>query len=113
MLFNARYGPRLLLGGIVTTASLSTMSFPEHDARGCPTDCFACQEQCPVRAIEKTGKVDRVKCLKHSMKSPLFSHLVRALKPEPQDLEMINHITGVDDHSWYTCIKCVSACPHL
>jgi len=113
LLFNATYGPRLLLGGIVTTASLTPVSIPERYDRGCPEDCSVCQDQCPVQAIEKTGKVDRTACLKHSMKSPIFSHLVRTLKPEPQDMEMINHVTGVDDHSWYTCIRCVSACPHL
>ncbi len=113
LLFNSRYGPRLLLGGIVTTASLTPISFPHKDDKGCPADCSVCQKQCPVQAIEENGKVDRLACLKHSMKSPIFSHLMRTLKPAPEDLQMINHVTGVDDHSWYTCIKCVSMCPHL
>ncbi len=113
LLFNSRYGPRLLLGGVVTTASLTPISFPEKDDKGCPADCRACQEQCPAKAIEQSGKVDRVACLKHSMKSPIFSHLMRTLRPPADDIQMINHVTGVDDHSWYTCVRCVSMCPHL
>jgi epoxyqueuosine reductase QueG len=113
LLFNSRYGPRLLLGGIVTTASLAPVSLPEKDDKGCPADCSVCRGQCPVRAIDEKGKVDRIACLKHSMKSPIFSHFMRTLKPTPEDVQMINHVTGVDDHSWYTCLKCVSMCPHL
>lgn len=113
LLFNSRYGPRLLLGGLVTTASLEPISLPEKDDKGCPADCFVCQEQCPVQAIEESGKVDRTACLKHSMRSPIFTHLMKTLKPAPGDLQMINQVTGVDDHSWYKCIKCVSECPYL
>lgn len=113
LLFNSRCGPRLLLGGIVTTASLTPDSFPQKDEKGCPADCCVCREQCPVQAIGESGKVDRIACLKHSMKSPIFSHFMRTLKPAPEDLQMINHITGVDDHSWYNCTKCVSMCPYL
>lgn len=113
LLFNSRYGPRLLLGGIVTTAALTPISFPEKDDKGCPADCSVCRQQCPVGAIDKNGKVNRIACLKHSMKSPIFSQFVRTLKPAPEDMQMTNHVTAVDDHSWYTCIKCVSTCPHL
>jgi len=113
LLFNAKYGPRLLLGGIVTTASLTPFSFPEKDDKGCPATCSVCQEQCPVRAIDETGRVNRIACVKHSMKSPIFSHFMKTLAPPPQELQMINHVTGVDDHSWYTCIKCVSTCSRL
>jgi epoxyqueuosine reductase QueG len=113
LLFNARYGPRLLLGGIVTTASLAPTGLPDKDDRGCPADCFVCQEACPVQAIGENGKVNGTACLKNSMKSPIFSDFVRRVKPRAEDVQMINHVTAVDDHSWYTCIKCVSMCPHL
>jgi epoxyqueuosine reductase QueG len=112
LLFNSRYGSRLLLGGIVTTAPFMPASYPEKDDKGCPADCHVCRERCPVQAIDRAGRVDRVACLKHSMKSPIYSHLVRTVRPGFEDLEMINHVTGVDDHSWYTCIKCVSTCPY-
>jgi len=111
LLFNSQYGPRLLLGGIVTTASLPPMAWPGRDERGCPEDCFTCQNQCPVGAIDKSGKVDRIACVKFSMKSPIFSNLMKGREPTPQDVQMINHLTAVDDHSMYRCIKCVSVCP--
>jgi epoxyqueuosine reductase len=111
LLFNSKYGPRLLLGGIVTTASLSAIAWPERDEKGCPEDCFACREQCPVEAIDQIGKVDRVACVKYSMKSPIFSNLMGSKDINPEDIQMINHLTAVDDHSMYRCMKCVSACP--
>ena len=113
LLFSSKYGPRLLLGGIVTTASLPSMTRPGKDEKGCPEECFVCQEQCPVKAIEKSGKVDRVACLKFSMKSPIFSNMMRTGEISPQDVQMINHVTAVDDHSMYRCIQCVSVCPFL
>ena len=111
LLFNSKYGPRLLLGGIVATASLPAIAWPERDEKGCPEDCFACREQCPVEAIDQIGKVDRVACVKYSMKSPIFSNLMGSKDINPEDIQMINHLTAVDDHSMYRCIKCVSACP--
>jgi len=113
LLFNSKYGPRLLLGGIVTTASLSAMAWPKKDDRGCPKDCYICQEQCPIKAIDKSGKVDRVVCIKYSMRSPIFSNLMRGGNFGSEDVQMINHLTAVDDHSMYRCIKCVSVCPHM
>lgn len=111
LLFNSQYGPRLLLGGIVTTASLPAMAWPERDEKGCPEDCFVCQDQCPVKAIDKSGKVDRVGCIKYSMISPIFSNFMKTNHIEPKDVQVINHLTAVDDHSTYQCIKCVSVCP--
>jgi len=113
LLFNSKYGPRLLLGGIVTTASLPTIAWPENDEKGCPKECFVCQEQCPVKAIDKSGRVDRVACIKYSMRSPIFSNLMKAGEFSSEDAQMINHVTAVDDHSMYQCIRCVSACPYM
>jgi len=113
LLFNSRYGPRLILGGIITTAQLPEMVLPHVEEKGCPEKCFVCQEQCPVGAIGKNGKVDRVACIKHSMKSPLFSYLMKNGSFDPSEIESLNHITGVDDHSIYTCIRCVSKCPYI
>jgi len=113
LLFHSKYGPRLMLGGIVTTASLPAMTWLERDEKGCPEDCFVCQEQCPVKAIDKSGKVDRVACIKYSMRSPIFSNLMKAGNFGSEDVQMINHVTAVDDHSMYRCIQCVSGCPYL
>jgi len=113
LLFSSRYGPKLLLGGIVSTAKLSSTASPEKDEKGCPEDCYICQEQCPVKAIDKSGKVDRVACIKYSMRSPIFSNLMKAGNFGSEDVQIINHVTAVDDHSMYQCIKCVSVCPYM
>jgi epoxyqueuosine reductase len=111
LLVHTRFGPRLILGGLVTTADLPEETFPERDNCACPEDCYVCQENCPVGAIDKTGKVDRQACLKHSMKSPLFSFLMKSKLFNPEEVEMLNQVTGVDDHSAYICLQCVSTCP--
>lgn len=113
LLFNARYGPRLILGGVVTSAALPEIAWPNREDAACPEECFVCQEQCPVKAIDRHGKVDRLACIKHSMKSPIFSFLMRTKEFDVSDAGMLNLVTGVDDHSMYTCTKCVSACPRL
>jgi epoxyqueuosine reductase QueG len=113
LLFNSKYGPRLILGGIVTTAKLPSIAWQEKNEKGCPEGCYVCQEKCPVRAIDRSGKVDRVACIKHSMKSPIFSSLMGMSGMNSEDVQVINHLTAVDDHSMYRCIKCVSVCPYM
>jgi len=113
LLIKSLYGPRLLLGGIVTTAALPQMTWPKIEEKGCPEDCLVCQEGCPVKAIDRSGKVDRVACTKYSSKSPIFSNFMKMSQSGHEDVQMINHLTAVDDHSMYQCIKCVSVCPYL
>jgi epoxyqueuosine reductase QueG len=113
LLIKSLYGPRLLLGGIVTTAALPQMTWPKTEEKGCPDDCFVCQEACPVKAIDRSGKVDRVACTKYSSKSPIFSNFMKIRHMGSEDVQMINHLTAVDDHSMYQCIKCVSVCPFM
>jgi epoxyqueuosine reductase QueG len=99
------------LGGIITTAKLPITTSPKKGEKGCPKECFVCQEQCPIKAIDKSGKVDRVACIKYSMRSPIFSNLIKAGNFGSEEVQMINHLTAVDDHSTYRCIACVAACP--
>jgi epoxyqueuosine reductase QueG len=113
LLFNSKYGPRLLLGGIITTAKLPTTASPQKKERGCPEECFICQEQCPARAIDKDGKVNGPLCTKYSSKSPIFSYFMKNEQNSAGDIKMLNHLTAVDDHSMYQCIECVSVCPYL
>ena len=101
-----------MLGGVLTTAALPVIAWPNRDEKGCPEGCFVCQESCPVRAIDRQGKVDRLACVRYSMKSPIFSFFMKTKAFDPSEASLINHVTGVDDHSMYTCIKCVSRCPY-
>lgn len=113
LLFTSKYGPRLLLGAIITTASLEPTAWPHEDRKGCPEDCSICREKCPAGAIDEAGNVNGPACTVQSTVSPIFSHLMKAGKPQAKDLQMLNHVSAVDDHSWYTCIKCVTECPHM
>lgn len=113
LLFNSKYGPRLILGGIVTTASLPAIAWPEKNERGCPEDCFVCKEKCPAGAIDKNGKVNGPLCTKYSSKSPMFSYFMKKGQNSVEDIKMLNHLTAVDDHSMYQCIECVSVCPPM
>ena len=111
LLVNSTAGCRLLLGGIVTTAVIPEWR-PHGEPAGCPDGCSACAQACPVQAIDGEGRVDRLRCVRHSMRSPLFIHLVKSGEVADGDVSLINHIAAVDDHSMYTCIACVAACPY-
>jgi len=112
LLFNALYGPRLILGGVLTSAALPAMEWPEKDEKGCPDGCHVCQERCPIKAIDKNGKVDRVACVFHSVTSPILTHLVKSKEFGASDMKGIINAAGVDDHSLYACTRCVSECPY-
>ena len=51
LLLHARYGPRLMLGGVVTTAALPVMRRGTVTEPGCPPDCRICVDVCPVGAV--------------------------------------------------------------
>ena len=112
LLFNSVYGPRLILGGVVTSATLPAMAWPGKDEKGCPEGCSVCRESCPVKAIDETGRVDRAACVFHSMNSPILNHLVKSKEFGAADMQGIINVAGVDDHSMYNCTLCVSACPY-
>jgi epoxyqueuosine reductase QueG len=101
------------LGGIVTTAKLPSKAWPEKDEKRCPENCFVCQEECPAGAIDKNGKVNGPACTKYSSKSPMFTYFMKKGQNSNEDIQMLNHLTAVDDHSMYRCIKCVAVCPYL
>jgi len=112
LLFNSKYGPRLILGGIITTAKLPIAASSKKAEKGCPKECFVCQDQCPAGAIDRAGKVNGPLCTKYSSKSPVFSYFMKQGQNSAEDIKMLNHLTAVDDHSMYQCIKCVSVCPY-
>ena len=57
LLIHSRYGSRLMLGGVVTTARLPALRRSKSRETGCPANCRICIEACPVHAIDfgKTG----------------------------------------------------------
>ena len=110
LLGNARFGTRLLLGGIITSAVLETT--PEAPADPCPPDCSLCREACTVNAIEKGGRVDHHACIRHSGANPLLAHLLadKGIKAK-FGFDMLLNTVSVDDHGMYTCSRCIEVCP--
>ena len=113
LIFNSTYGPRLMMGGIVTTAPLPSLSWPGKDEVGCPKECFVCQDICPAGAIGRDGRVNRPACTRHSMQSPLLSLMMKSKEFNAEELSTVFNTAGVDGNSMYKCLKCISECPEL
>ena len=60
LLATQRYGTKIRLGALVTTAPLEGDSTLEGSP--CPQDCTICIDTCPMSAISSDGRVDDVKC---------------------------------------------------
>jgi epoxyqueuosine reductase len=72
LLVHPRYGSRLMLGGVVTTAALPCRAMPEPVEAGCPPDCRRCVEACPIAAIKPEDEVDSPAYLRHTSRTPLL-----------------------------------------
>lgn len=115
LLLHSRYGPRLMLGGVVTTAALPAFRRPETQEPGCPPDCRICVDVCPVKAIsEEKKRVDVMRCLSHTARTPLLPKLrfllLQALRP--REAERLMNITTIDEHTMHVCSRCVAVCPY-
>ncbi len=115
LLINSKYGSRLMLGGLLTTASLSQMKYPEHEESHCPPECNVCSESCPVNAIMPEKKqVNIMRCLKYTARTPAMSKLrflyLRARNKKAAARYM--SLTSFDEHTFHTCSKCVAMCPY-
>jgi len=59
LLIHPEFGPRVVLGVILTDARFShTKRKPKSLCNG----CFLCIEACPLKAISPSGEIDRMKC---------------------------------------------------
>jgi len=115
LLINSRFGSRLMLGSILTTAILPEMRYPDTDEPGCPHDCQICAEVCPVNAIMPDRKqVKIMRCLSYTARTPMMSRLkflfLRATNS--QDAARYMSLTSFDEHTFHICSKCVSMCPY-
>jgi len=115
LLLNSRFGSRLMLGGVLTTANLPNMRYPEIDEPGCPADCRICAEVCPVDAIMPEKKqVKIMRCLSYTARTPAMSRLkfVILRATNPQKAARYMSLTSFDEHTFHICSKCVALCPY-
>ena len=115
LLIHSRYGARLMLGGVVTTAVLPDMRYPDADQPGCPPGCRICVDACPVKAISPEEKrVNIMRCLSYTARTPLMSRLkfliLRAYRPE--SAARLMNLTAFDEHTFHICSRCVALCPY-
>jgi epoxyqueuosine reductase QueG len=115
LLLNSKYGARLMLGGILTTAGLPETHYPDAKEPGCPPDCRICAEVCPVNAILADKKqVKIMRCLRYTARTPSMSRIrflvLRAFNPQAAARFM--SITSFDEHTFHICSQCVALCPY-
>ena len=104
-----------MLGGVVTTADLPAMRYPEVDQPGCPPGCRICVDACPIKAIVPEEKrVNIMRCLGYTARTPLMSRLkfaiLRATRPE--SAARLMNLTAFDEHTFHICSRCVALCPY-
>jgi len=115
LLLHAHYGARLMLGGLLTTASLPKMRFPDVDSPPCPPDCRICIDDCPVKAISPEEKrVEIMRCLSYTAYMP-FLPLLKFLwlrQFKPKSAARLMNLTTLDEHTLHRCSRCVARCPY-
>jgi epoxyqueuosine reductase QueG len=115
LLVHSRHGSRLMLGGVLTSAVLPRMRYPDVDQPGCPSDCRICEDACPVKAIMADKRqVNIMRCLSYTARTPFMSRpkflFLRAFNPQAAARFM--SITSFDEHTFHTCSQCVALCPY-
>jgi epoxyqueuosine reductase QueG len=115
LLLHPRYGSRLMLGGLVTTARLPSLQISEPGNGGCPEGCRICIDACPVHAISRTsGRVSIMRCLSHAARTPLMPRLRFAIltRTNPVAAARLMNERAFDEHTLQICSKCVTTCPY-
>jgi epoxyqueuosine reductase len=115
LLLHSRYGARLMLGGILTSAVLPEIRHPDIQEPGCPPECRICAEACPVNAILVDQKqVKIMRCLNHTARTPSMSRLkfvaLRAF--DLQAAARYMSLATFDEHTFHVCSRCVALCPY-
>ena len=60
LLITPQYGPRIRLGALITSASLT--ADPLLESSVCHPKCYLCVEACPTKAISEQGDLDHIEC---------------------------------------------------
>jgi epoxyqueuosine reductase len=115
LLLHPLYAARLMLGGLLTSADLPQMHYPDVDTPGCPMNCRICVDACPVGAISPDERrVEIMRCLSHTAYLPLLPKLkffwLRQFQPAAAARLM--NLTTLDEHTLHRCSRCVALCPY-
>jgi epoxyqueuosine reductase QueG len=118
LLVNNKFGPRLRLATVLTTASIA----PSRKVRKtiC-NECGECVRACPAGALNTPGETDKRACGKEVFEFGLrglmrFSRgVIDAKKSEKTEFlktrQMRELWQGFMTGMYYTCFKCQAACP--
>jgi epoxyqueuosine reductase QueG len=114
LLINERFGNRLRLGGVLTTAPLPADKPLQHSL--CIGACRTCVEVCPVGALDGRGGINQYKCLRKSTRHPLLStaflsQWFSASLPLNRNFELVTGTLGA--RYSYSCCECLVNCPHF
>ena len=112
LLINERFGNRLRLGGILTTADLPAGTPLETSL--CYENCTKCVRNCPVQALDGKGGIDQYKCLRNCAVHPalslgFFSRWFRHSKRVNRQIELFTR-TMISNYT-YSCCTCLTSCP--
>lgn len=113
------YGPRIRLGGVVTTADLKA----DRKLVFSPCEnCHACLKSCPVDALSRDGMIDRKRCGEHIFSyglrafTRLLAEVGRAGNEAAVAEAVYSHRTrelwqALETGNYYHCWTCQSCCP--
>ena len=113
------YGPRVRLGGVITTAELDYDSKNEDPFCG---ECDACMEACPPRALSGGGEINKKACGEEVFKVGLraFVRFMRDVGNSASDEETKQIVYSQRGRelwqafmsgNYYSCWECQRACP--
>ena len=112
LLLTEKFGNRLRLGGLLTTAPLLAGKPMEESL--CVKDCQKCVDVCPVQALDGRGGIDQYKCLRKSTAHPLLSTaFLSQWFPGSGALNRNFELTTatLGAHYEYSCFECLVNCP--
>ncbi len=114
LLATEKFGNRMRLGGILTTAELPAGEPLENSL--CAEGCSVCVDACPVGALDGKGGIDQYKCLKNCTSHPLLatmflSQWFRYSKSLNKYFQLVTETLA--SRYTYGCFECLIKCPHF
>jgi len=116
LLATQRYGTKIRLGALITTAPLEDDRMLEGSP--CPQDCTICIDTCPMSAISSDGRVDDVKCYSDCGRRGITVRQVieRIMKDYPLSEPGSNYLDPdnwtIDGYGSRVCrVVCMALCP--